>query len=91
MSSSDYRVQFAATDGVAYLQHPRYHRQVWVRCCLTSDCRCAATGRRLRAGATAYKPVTNQRNRAARIAAAFVEQGLRVAARKGVVSPCTTL
>jgi hypothetical protein len=86
--TNEYRVEFAATDGVAYLQHPRYHRQVWVRCRLQKDCCCAATGRRLRAGATVYKPVTNQRNRTARIAVAFVEKALR-RARKGVAAACT--
>jgi len=74
MTTNDYTVVCATTDGIATLDHPRYHRQVWVRCCVKKPCRCAATGRALRQGDVAYKPITDQKNRRDRLAVAFVER-----------------
>jgi hypothetical protein len=72
---SGYVINLATTEGIATLTHPRYGRQVWVKCRLRKQHRCGATGRRLPAGTTAYRPITNQRNRRERICEQFIKEG----------------
>ncbi len=66
-TDSDYVIDMAGTDGIAMMTHPRYGRQVWVRCQVRKDSRCTVTGAVIRKGQTAYRPLTNQNNRMERI------------------------
>jgi hypothetical protein len=71
---SGYQVRHANTEGIAMIHHPRYGAQVWTLCRLRRPQRCAATGRMMQAGDMAYRPNTNQRNRADRICEAFIKE-----------------
>jgi hypothetical protein len=73
-NASGYVVEQATTEGIAMLSHPRYYRQVWVRCCLRKAHRCAVTGKMIPAGGTAYRPLTNQRNRMERISEQAIKE-----------------
>jgi hypothetical protein len=75
-SACSYVVEQATTEGIAMLSHPRYCRQVWVRCQLRKPHRCAVTGRMMPAGAPAYRPITNQRNRMERICEQVIKEGV---------------
>jgi hypothetical protein len=73
-NASGYVVEQATTEGIAMLSHPRYYRQVWVRCQLRKGCCCAVTGKMMPVGAVAYRPITNQRNRGERICEQVIKE-----------------
>ncbi len=75
LSKAGYVIRQWTTEGIAVLDHARYGRQVWTRGKARKDCRCAVTGRLIRKGRLAYRPLTNQHNRRERIAPAEIERG----------------
>ena len=70
-----YTVRQFMTEGIAVLDHPRYGRQVWVRCQTRKPCVCAVTGQPIPAKGFAYRPLTNQNNRRERIAEPAIKEG----------------
>ncbi len=74
MRDGGYQIYTASTDGIALIEHGRYGRQVWVRCALRKPATCAVTGRPMPAGATAFRPLTNQNNRMVRISEQVINE-----------------
>lgn len=55
------------------LGHIRWGRQWWTICKVHKDHKCVITGKPIKKGEQAYRPITNAGNRYQRIAKAFFE------------------
>ena len=57
------------------LEHIRYRKQLWVLCTVRKDHVCTITGKAIKKGEDAYRPITNAGNRYERICRALFEAG----------------
>ena len=55
------------------LEHIRFGRQLWSTCKVRKEHVCVITGKPIKKGQQAYRPITNGGNRYERIAPAFFE------------------
>lgn len=60
-------------DGLYGLEHIRWGRQLWTICKVRKGHVCVITGKPIKKGEQAYRPITNGGNRYERIACAFFE------------------
>jgi hypothetical protein len=58
-------------DGLYGLEHIRWRRQLWTICKVRKDHKCVMTGKSIKKGEDAYRPITNRGNRYERISKAF--------------------
>ena len=60
-------------EGLVGLEHIRWGRQLWSICKLRKDHKCVMTGKMIKKGEQAYRPITNAGNRYERISPTFFE------------------
>ena len=58
-------------EGLYSLEHIRWGRQLWTICKIRKDHKCVITGKLIKKGEQAYRPITDGGNRYERIAPAF--------------------
>lgn len=60
-------------DGLYGLAHIRFGKQLWSICKVRKDHKCVMTGKLIKKGGQAYRPITNAGNRYERIDKTFFE------------------
>ncbi len=72
---ADYRIYSLKylSEGMVALEHIRWGRQLWSICKIRKERKCVMTGKLIKKGEHAYRPITNKGNRYERIAQAFFE------------------